>query len=102
MTTNRTVELEDTVVAARNQVAAEVGGEIVILNVTSGEYFALSAVGARIWALIEQPRCVRDVRDQLLREYVDVDEERCTDDLLALLREMYSEELLEVLERPPA
>jgi hypothetical protein len=96
MTATRTVSLDDTVAVAKNQVAAEVGGELVILNVANGEYFGLNAVGARIWALIETPKRVGEVRDQLLLEYADVTPDVCTADLLALLAEMHGAGLIEL------
>ncbi|MGH7444248.1 MAG: PqqD family peptide modification chaperone [Longimicrobiales bacterium] len=91
----RSIALEDVVVAAQGQVAADVGGEVVILNLERGEYFGLNAVGSRIWELIREPRAVLEVRDQLLLEYVDVDSERCTADLLAVLNEMLEASLVE-------
>jgi hypothetical protein len=77
-------------------VAADIGGELVILNVPRGEYFGLNLVGARIWELIEEPRRVADVRDQLLLEYEAVDAERCTEDVLALLHDMHAAGLIEI------
>jgi hypothetical protein len=98
MSATRTITLDDTVTVAPDQVAADVGGELVILNVATGEYFGLDGVGSRIWALIEAPRRVEEVRDKLLLEYEDVEPERCTADLLALLQEMHDAALIEVPE----
>jgi len=54
----------------------------------------LNPVGARVWALLQQPRPVREIRDALLTEY-DVDRERCERDLLALLHALVAERLIE-------
>ena len=72
-----------------------------ILNLDSGMYFGLNAVGARIWNLIQEPRTVRDIRDLLLEEY-EVDRERCENDLLALLDRLAAEGLAEVKYETPA
>jgi hypothetical protein len=101
MSVIRMVTLEDFIGVARNQVAAEIGGEVVILNVASGEYFGLNSVGARIWSLIETPRRAVEIRDQLLLEYDDVDAEQCTEDLLSLLRDLHSAGLIEVGDAAP-
>jgi hypothetical protein len=90
------VTLEDVVTVAKNQVAADIGGELVILSVPRGEYFGLNLVGARIWELIEKPRRVADLRDQLLLEYEEVDAEQCTEDVLALLRDMHAAGLIDI------
>ena len=84
-----------TVVAAKDQVSSDLGGEVAILDLKAGMYYGLDAVGARIWSLIEEPRTVNEIRDILLKEY-DVEPERCERDLLALLRRLADEGLVEV------
>ena len=84
-----------TVVAAKDQVSSDLGGEVAILDLKAGVYYGLDAVGARIWSLIEEPRTVNEIRDILLEEY-DVEPERCERDLLVLLRRLADEGLVEV------
>lgn len=96
----RLITLQDTVVAAKGQVSADIGGELVLLNMASGEYFGLNAVGSRVWELIAEPVTVSDIRDHLLREYADVDAERCTMDLLALLNDMHEASLIDTADAP--
>jgi hypothetical protein len=84
-----------TVVAAKDQVSSDLGGEVAILDLKAGVYYGLDAVGARIWSLIEEPRTVNEIRDILSEEY-DVEPERCERDLLALLRRLADEGLVEV------
>ena len=83
------------VVAVRDQVSADLAGEAAILNLKSGVYYGLNAVGARIWSLIQEPKTVKDIRDTILNEY-DVDPERCESDLLQLLQQLAAEGLIEV------
>ena len=73
-----------------------------ILHLESGIYFGLSNVGARIWEFIQEPKPVCDVRDAILEEY-DIDAAQCERDVLALLGELLSHELIEVhLEPEPS
>jgi hypothetical protein len=83
------------VVAAKDQISCDLGGEAAILNLESGVYYGLDAIGARIWGLIQVPRTVKDIRDVLLNEY-DVEPERCEQDLLELLQQLAAEGLIEV------
>jgi len=83
------------VIAARDQVSCDLGGEAAILQLASGIYYGLNPVGARVWALLQQPRTVREIRDALLAEY-DVGPERCERDLVALLQTLAAERLIEV------
>jgi hypothetical protein len=86
---------DSTVVAAKDQVSSDLGGEVAILDLKAGVYYGLDAVGARIWSLIQEPRTVNEIRDILLEEY-EVEPERCEHDLLALLRRLADEGLVEV------
>lgn len=69
--------------------AAKVGSELVMMSATKGNYIGLSAVGARIWELIETPRSVDQLCDALITEY-DVEPATCrteVDTFLATLAE---------------
>ncbi len=83
------------VVATKELATADLEGQAVILNLTSGLYHGLNAIGSRIWQLVQEPRTVSAIRDVLLEEY-EVDAETCMRDLLAVLVEMRSAALVEV------
>jgi hypothetical protein len=93
-----TCRISDASVVKRttNQVCCDMGGESIILNLKSGVYFSLDEVGARIWALIEQPTAVTAIRDAILKEY-DVQAEVCERDVQAFLEGMDAAGLVEVL-----
>lgn len=90
-----------TVAVVKDQISADLADEAVILHLESGVYYGLDGVGARIWALIQEPKVVNDVRDTLLDEY-DVDPERCESELLAFLEELAAQALIEVQSAPGA
>jgi hypothetical protein len=90
--TTRTV-----VVAVRDQVSCDLGGEAAILSLRNGVYYGLDPVGARIWNLIQQPRRVHELQEILVSEYV-VEAERCSSDLLALLERLREAGLIDIRE----
>lgn len=92
---NRLVSIDSSVVAAKDQVSSDLGGDIAILDLKGGTYYGLDAVGARIWNLIQEPKTVREVRDILVSEY-EVEPGRCERDLIALLWRLAGEGLIEV------
>ena len=47
----------------------EVGGEAVLLNLTSERYFGLDAVGTRVWQLIEQGTSLADIAARIGDEF---------------------------------
>lgn len=83
------------VVAARDQVSCDLAGEAAILRLSTGIYYSLDPVGARIWTLLQRPVTTAAIRDTILREY-DVTIERCERDLIDLLDHLADEGLIDV------
>ena len=81
--------------ASGDQVSSEVDGEMVSVNLKSGVYYSLNAVGSRIWQLVQEPSSVRDIRETIVEEY-EVEAERCGRDVLRLLNELAAKGLIEV------
>lgn len=92
---NRTNLKCSLIVASKEQVSTDLGEEAVILNLKTGVYHGLDAVGARIWNLLAETGRVNDILDALLKEY-EVEPDRCERDLLALLQKLADEGLIEV------
>ena len=87
--------LETTVVCARsNQVSARVGDELVILDLDSSRYYALDAVGARIFELLQEPTALDRVVDTMVAEF-EVDARTARADLLALVDTLVAQNLVE-------
>lgn len=89
------IDMGDTIVATSEQVSCDVEGEAAILNLKNGVYYGLNPIGARIWNLIQEPRQVGQLRDQLLAEY-EVDPERLETDVRQLLADLAEHGLIEV------
>jgi hypothetical protein len=90
------IDLNTVVAASTNQVAGALEeGDLAILNLKDGIYYGLNSVGSRIWALIQSPISVKQIRDTLLAEY-EVDIDVCTRELIALLNNLSSKDLIEV------
>ena len=70
-------------------------GEAVLLDLDSGTYFGLDAVGTRIWQLIEQYGALASVLDSIVAEF-DVDSREAATDLLDLVRQLASRGLVEI------
>jgi len=97
MAAQKGISLDTSVVASKEQASADLGGEAAILNLKNGVYYGLNPVGARIWALIQTPRTVREVRDAIINEY-NVDSDRCERDLVALLQQLVEHDLVDIVQ----
>jgi len=57
--------------------------ELVILDLTKGEYFALDPIGARLWTGLETGKTIEQIVEEIVSEY-DVGPENVMADLLSL------------------
>lgn len=86
----------DSILKVRPAALAErLGEEIAILDPESGLYFGLNNVGARVWELLQEPKSLRDVTGEILKEY-EVDPAKCQTDVLALASRLLNAGLVEV------
>jgi hypothetical protein len=75
------------------QVSCPVGDEFAILDLESGVYFGLDAVGAFVWERL--PRRIDELVDEVIAEFA-VDRETAHRDLLALFADLERQGLVEV------
>jgi hypothetical protein len=93
------IDLDARVKRSEDQMDADLGGELAILNLKTGIYYGLDEVGARIWALLKETQTVREIRNVILAEYA-VDESCCERDLVRLLTELDQHKLIEIGHAP--
>ncbi len=73
----------------------ELDGEMVLLDIKSGEYYGIDEIGSRIWTLIEEGKSTEGVKEALLQEY-DVDDETCNQQVGAFIEELQGAGLIQV------
>ena len=87
---------QDPLVSRRAElIETEVDGELVALHIDNGTCYGFNGTATRIWSLIEQPRRLSELRDELIREF-DVDPELCERQLGELLMELEADGLVEL------
>ncbi|MGF1477877.1 MAG: PqqD family protein [Cyanophyceae cyanobacterium] len=75
----------------------DVGGESVLLNLASEQYFGLDDVGTRMWTTLVEKTEVEAAYKTLLAEY-DVEPEQLRRDLQQLIQKLVDHGLLSVTE----
>jgi hypothetical protein len=74
-------------------VAQQAAGQWVLLDVATGQYFTLDAIGGRIWQLCDGTRSVRGIAEVVSDEY-DTAGQSIEDDVAGLVSELVGESLL--------
>ena len=88
------MRLGDTFTVSDEVVAREVGGEMVLLDLASGQYFGLDTVGGRIWELLSaRPHTLSELCDHIEAEF-DAPRDQIENDLMALAKDMTAQELI--------
>lgn len=96
MTSSAIIDLHSTVKRSPQLVSSDVDDDIIILSIENGRYYGTQTVGKRIWTIISDAVSVDDICATLLREF-DVSREVCETEVLAFLRQLHQEGLLQVL-----
>jgi hypothetical protein len=84
---------ESTVIRNNEVFASEIDNEVVMMHIQTGKYYGLDDIGSRIWEMMEAKIRVEDLIQQLLEEY-EVSEEECTRDVLELLENLQTNDLI--------
>ena len=90
------VTLEDRAQCSGEVLVQEVGGEAVLLDLSSERYFGLDPIGTRIWQLLADAPSLQQVHATLCGEF-DAPAERIQADLLALVGQLNEAGLVQVM-----
>lgn len=86
---------KDMVRRTSDLIEANVDGELVALDVASGTCYGFNGTATRVWALLERPKSIAELRDALMQEF-DVDPAVCERQLVDLLRDFQQDGLVSV------
>jgi hypothetical protein len=79
-------------------VTSEVDGEVLMMSIEQGRYFALNEVASDVWQRLESPCSFADLIDGLAASY-DAGPAVITADMIVLLRDMLARDVI-VLRQP--
>ena len=87
--------MTDTTILSRRSglMTADMDGSAVMMDIMTGKYYNLGAVGGRIWELLEEPMTLGDLVQKLTGEY-DVTAEKCLADITPFLEKLLERGLL--------
>ena len=89
--------LTQKVTVKKDILVQDMGGELVLLNLESEEYFGLDDVGNVMWSCLKDADSLQTAYDRLLDRY-DVNPEELKQDFLNLVAQFVEQELVEITE----
>lgn len=94
--TSPSVTPESRLVHSDDVLYQEVGGEAVLLDLASEQYFGLDPVGTRIWELLDGERQLTEIHEVLCNEF-DAETAQIRTDLLALAHSLMEAGLVKAI-----
>ena len=76
--------------------ATQLDGKVVMISEHHGKYYGLDEVGSQIWKLIEMPRTLAEICDELHGVF-DVERPQLERDVVAFVSRLLDERLIEVV-----
>lgn len=76
-----------------NLVAAEMDGDLVMMSVDQGHYYAVGGVGPRLWELLDKPTNIEALAQALCAEY-RVDLDTCRRDLVKFVQNLIDNDIV--------
>lgn len=67
--------------------------EIVMMNIETGHYHSINEVGSQIWQMLESPKTVAEICEQLVTDY-EVDASTCEQEVTHFIEHLANEGLL--------
>ena len=76
-----------------DNLASKIHDEIVMVNITQGNYFGLNSVGSDIWELLKEPYSIEELCEKLMNEY-DIDKDACLRDVNSFIEELIKNDIV--------
>ncbi|AIQ67006.1 lasso peptide biosynthesis PqqD family chaperone [Paenibacillus graminis] len=99
MNTADVLSLESVLVQREGNIASDMDGEKVMLNVKNGKYYNLGEVGGEIWTALASPVTAGRVVE-IIRETFEVPEEIARQDVFVFLQSLLDEDLAGIVSQP--
>ena len=87
------MNIADRIDLSPDVVAREVGGETMLLDLSSGTYFGLDEVGGRVWQALEDGNSLAEACDRIEADF-DVSRDQLEADVLALVGDLLEKGLV--------
>ncbi len=97
--TKTALSLQSVIAQSPELVSTSIESQTALMSIDNGAYYGMDRVGSRVWELIEQPRAVSAVVDQLLNEFA-VERATCEQHVLTFLQKLADADLLQVTDGP--
>lgn len=80
-----------------NSIESTIDGDIVLMNLDNNEYYSMDDIGSAIWNMLNEPRSINSLIEELMKQY-KVDREVCAKDTMKFLEQLYDKGIIKINE----
>ncbi|MNW60187.1 Coenzyme PQQ synthesis protein D [compost metagenome] len=95
MNTADVLSLQTVLVKRPGNIASDMDGEKVMLNVKNGKYYNLGEVGGEIWSALDEPVSISRIV-QVIQDTFDVPAETAEQDVFEFVHSLLAEDLVAI------
>ena len=89
------VKLDSVITKQVELLSSEIDGEVVMMNIETGKYIGMNAVGSEIWKMIEaEPISIQSICTNLTQLF-NVEKKVCEQEALAFCSQLLKENLIQ-------
>ncbi|MEI2399319.1 lasso peptide biosynthesis PqqD family chaperone [Paenibacillus sp. LMG 31459] len=99
MDTAAVLSLDSVLVQREGNIASDMDGEKVMLNVKNGKYYNLGEVGGEIWEALASPVSIRRIAE-IMQEIFEVPAELAQQDVFDFVQNLLNEDLVAIVNGP--
>lgn len=90
-------EISGATLVQRNKeiVHAKIDGQTVMMSISNGDYYGLQDISDRIWELLESPKTIAALCQQLTQEF-EVCDEQCFTDVVNFIKQMNEHDVVKI------
>lgn len=99
MNTTEVLSLDSVLVQREGNIASDMDGEKVMLNVKNGKYYNLGEVGGEIWEALASPASIRQIAGKM-QEIFEVPAELAQQDVIDFVQNLLNEDLVSIVSGP--
>ncbi|MEK3712823.1 lasso peptide biosynthesis PqqD family chaperone [Paenibacillus sp. FSL R7-0333] len=97
--TTKVLSPDSVLVQREGNIASDMDGEKVMLNVKNGKYYNLGEVGGEIWEALASPVSIRQIAGKI-QEIFEVPAEVAQQDVIDFVQNLLNEDLVSIVSGP--
>jgi hypothetical protein len=91
------MDLHTKIKRTNKALTSAIDDEVVMFDADAGKYYGLNSVATAVWNLLDDPKTVDEICDQLITEF-EIEKKQCLTEVLEFLPDLKKKGLIEIVD----